>query len=155
MEQEITVRQLKQTEGIPYDLLLLADETKESIDKYIYASDIYIAESEGEKVAVYALYRVSDEEIEIKNIAVVPHLQNQGIGRWLLKDAEYKAKADGYHYLLIATADAGIRQLQLYQRCDFEMYEIRKNFFAENFSEPIYENGIQLKHMVVLRKEIE
>lgn len=155
MKQQIIVRPLKQTEDIPYDLLLLADETKESIDKYIYASDIYIAESEGEKVAVYALYRVNDEEIEIKNIAVLPRLQSQGIGQWLLKDAEYKAKAGGYHYLLIATADAGIRQLQLYQRCGFEMFEIRKDFFKENFPEPIYENGIQLKHMVVLRKEIE
>ena len=134
MKKHFFVRQLKQTENIPYDLLLIADETIEAIDKYIHASDIYIAESEGEKIAVYALYRVSDEEVEIKNIAVLPHLQNQGIGRWLLKDAECKAKTGGYRYLLIATADGGILQLQLYQRCGFEMHEIRKNFIIENLS---------------------
>lgn len=155
MKEQIFIRRLKQTEDIPYDLLLLADETIEAIDKYIHDSDIYIAESDGEKIAVYALYRISDEEVEIKNIAVIPHLQNQGIGRWLLKDAECKAKTGGYRYLLIATADAGIRQLKLYQQCGFEMHEIRKNFIRDNFAEPIFENGIQLKHMVVLRKEIE
>lgn len=155
MEKQFLVRKLKQTENIPYDLLLLADETKEAIDKYIHASDIYVAESDDEMIAVYALYRVNNEEAEIKNIAVLPHLQNQGIGRWLLKDAESRAKTGGYRYLLIATADAGIRQLKLYQQCGFEMHEIRKNFITDNFAEPIFENGIQLKHMIVLRKEIE
>lgn len=155
MKKQLFIRQLKQTENIPYDLLLLADETKEAIDKYIHDSDIYVAESEGEMIAIYALYQLNNEETEIKNIAVIPHMQNQGIGRWLLKDAESKAKTGGYRYLLIATADAGILQLKLYQQCGFEMHEIRKNFITDNFAEPIFENGIQLKHMIVLRKEIE
>lgn len=155
MIQNIDIRKLDQRVDIPYDLLLLADETKEAIDKYIHASDIYIAESEGEKIAVYALYPVNKEEIEIKNIAVIPPLQGRGIGTRLLEDAENKAKESGYNFLRIATADAGIRQLKLYQRYGFEMHEILKNFITNNYPEPIFENGIQLKHMIVLRKEIK
>jgi len=155
MIQNMDIRKLDQRVDIPYDLLLLADETKEAIDKYIHASDIYIAESEGEKIAVYALYPVNKEEIEIKNIAVIPPLQGKGIGTRLLEDAEDKARAGGYHFLRIATADAGIRQLKLYQTYGFEMHEILKNFITNNYPEPIFENGIQLKHMIVLRKEIK
>jgi aminoglycoside 6'-N-acetyltransferase I len=38
------IRTLLPEEEIPYHLLLLADETKEAIDKYLTAADIYLLE---------------------------------------------------------------------------------------------------------------
>ena len=34
---------LKDKDKLPYKLLLLADETKEAIDKYVYDSDVFLA----------------------------------------------------------------------------------------------------------------
>ncbi len=34
----------KITDNYPYNLLLLADETTEAINKYLFESDVYIAE---------------------------------------------------------------------------------------------------------------
>ena len=58
---------------IPFDLLLLADETEEAIEKYIYDSDIYLVfPKDGSKpIAIFALYKLNDSEIEIKNMAVI------------------------------------------------------------------------------------
>lgn len=34
------------------------------------------------------------------------------------------------------------------------MTEIKKNFFVDKYKEPIFENGIKCKHMVVLAKTL-
>lgn len=46
------IRLLEKDKPIPYDLLLLADETIESIDKYIHQSDIYVLEQDKAMIAV-------------------------------------------------------------------------------------------------------
>jgi len=149
------IRQLSKDEKIPYDLLLFADETVEAIDKYIFDSDIYVLEQENKIIAVYVLQSINRNEIEIKNIAVVTDYQGQGVGKLLLKDAIYKAKEKGFKTIIIGTGDASIKQLYLYQKEGFEVFDIKKNFFLDNYLEPIYENGIQLKHMIMLKKELK
>jgi len=148
------VRKLQQQEKIPYDLLLLADETMEAIDRYIFKADIYVIEKEGSPIATYVLCRVNADEAEIKNIAVAADYQGKGIGKFLLKDAILKAGLQGYKAVIIGTADAAIKPLYIYQRAGFEIFDIKKNFFTKNYPEPIIENGIRLKHMLMLRKLI-
>jgi N-acetylglutamate synthase-like GNAT family acetyltransferase len=148
------IRLLEKDKPIPYDLLLLADESIESINKYIHQSDIYVLERENKLVAVFALQPISSDTIEIKNIAVDTALQGQGIGQGLLKDAINLAKEKGFKEIIIGTGDAGIQQLYLYQKVGFEMYDIKHRFFIDSFPEPIFENGIQLKHMIMLRMEL-
>ncbi|BDD05209.1 GNAT family N-acetyltransferase [Aureibacter tunicatorum] len=146
------IRLLNKGEAVPYDLLLLADESKEAIDKYIFGSDIYLLEHEGDILAVYVLARIDDRQSEIKNIAVKDAWQGKGLGKMLLQDACEKAKSIGCKQLLIGTGDASLKQLYIYQKAGFEMSFIRHNFFLENYPCPIFENGLQLKHMVVLAK---
>ena len=80
------VRKLLTDEKIPYNLLLLADETKEAIDKYIEDSDIYVLERktkkkrENEIIGIYVVQSTDEDTLEIKNIAVDENLQGQGIG---------------------------------------------------------------------------
>ena len=152
-ENNRIVRQLLKDEKIPYDLLLLADETIEAIDKYIKDSEIYIFESAKKIIAIYVLQVISKDKIEIKNIAVDRKYQGQGIGKFLLRDAANKAKEKGFKTIIIGTGDAS-KQLYLYQKEGFEIYGIKKNFFINNYTEPIYENGILLKHMIMLKKTI-
>ena len=146
------IRQLSKAEKIPYHLLLLADETIEAIEKYIFSSDLFVIEQGGELIAVYVLYVLNKDEVEIKNIAVSQDYQGQGIGKLLLQDATHRAREKGFNALLIGTPDCALKQLRLYQQAGFEKFSVRKHFFTENYPKPIYENGIKLEDMVVLRK---
>jgi aminoglycoside 6'-N-acetyltransferase I len=80
----ITTRKLTKQEAIPYDLLLLADETKEIIDGYAKDGQTYVLEVNSQPIAVYVLHGIDKDRIEIKNIAVDSHYQGQGIGKFLL-----------------------------------------------------------------------
>ncbi|MFT6338786.1 MAG: aminoglycoside 6'-N-acetyltransferase I [Halioglobus sp.] len=146
------IRNLKREESIPYNLLLLADESREAIDKYIYDCEIYVAELNNAIIAVYALQVTNDETVEIKNIAVSEIHQGKGIGKKLLMNASIRAKENGYRKIIIGTGDASIRQLDLYQKAGFEIFGKKRNFFMDNYTELIFENGIQLKDMVMLKK---
>jgi aminoglycoside 6'-N-acetyltransferase I len=150
----IATRKLTEKEAIPYDLLLLADETVELINRYAKAGQIYVLEVNGQLIAVYVLQVIDPERIEIKNIAVAVHYQGQGIGKFLLKDATDRAKAQGYGTILIGTANGAIKQLYLYQKEGFEITAIKKNFFVDNYPAPVFENGILCKHMIMLEKQI-
>ena len=154
-EKSKMIRQLHKDEKVPYDLLLLADETIEAINKYIKESEIYVFEQEKKIIAVYALQILNKDSIEIKNIAVDKEHQGQGIGKLLLRDAADKAKDKGFKTIIIGTGDAAIKQLYLYQTEGFEIFDIKKNFYIDIYPEPIYENGIQLKHMIMLKKELK
>lgn len=113
------VRKLRKEEKIPYDLLLLADETIEAIDKYIYNSDIYVLELNEIISAIYVLQSLNNYTIEIKNIAVHENFQGQGIGMFLLKDAILKSKNKEFNSLIIGTGDASSKQISLYQKAGF------------------------------------
>ena len=149
------IRKLRKDEKIPYDLLLLADETLEAIDRYTFGSDIYVLEQENKIIATYVLQSINKNEIEIKNIAVVTDCQGQGIGKLLLRDAACRAKRKGFKTIIVGTGDAAFKQLYLYQREGFEVFDIKKNFFIDNYPEPIFENGIQLKNMIMLKKGLK
>ncbi len=149
-----TIRQLTKHEEIPYDLLLLADETEEIIDTYAKDGEIYILEEASQIIAVYVLKVLDKKRVEIKNIAVDRRYQGQGLGKFLLKDAACRAKDKGFETLLIGTANGAIKQLYLYQREGFEITSIKKNFFIDHYPEPIFENGIHCKHMIMLEKQL-
>jgi len=148
------IRQIRKDEAIPYDLLLLADETVEAIDTYIHQSDIYILDRNNAIIAVCALQTIDADTTEIRNIAVDTAFQGQGIGQEMLKEVIHLAKEKGFKRMLIGTGDAGIKQLYIYQKVGFEMFEIKNRYFLDHYPEPIFENGIQLKHMVVLKKDL-
>lgn len=99
------VRQLLINEFIPHDLLLLADPSVEMIMTYIDLNYIYIAELDGLAIGVLVLYPISEEVIEIKNIAIDESSQNRGIGTLLLLYADKIARDLGFDKLIVGTAD--------------------------------------------------
>lgn len=123
---DILIRPLSQNESIPYNLLLLADPSKDIIDKYISSAEVYIAALKENIVGAYVLYPVNPDTVEIKNIAVDPKHQGNGIGKLLLTDAAKTAKDKGFNRIIIGTANASIAQLYLYQKQGFEITEIKK-----------------------------
>lgn len=56
--------------------------------------------------------------------------------------------------LEVGTGNAGISQLALYQKCGFTIIEIDFDFFRKNYTESIFENGIEYRHMVRLGMDL-
>lgn len=152
----LTIHKLKKEDAIPFDLLLLADETREAIEKYIYGSDIYTVFKSGNlnPVGIFALYKLNDEQIEIKNIAVLELYQRKGIGSYMLKKIKEISGEENYKEIIVGTADSGINQIQFYERSGFKKYDIKKGFFVKNYANPIIENEIMLRDMVMLKWSI-
>jgi aminoglycoside 6'-N-acetyltransferase I len=154
LANRLTIRTLQVGEEPPYQLLLLADETKEAIDKYIYDSEVFVCEIDTVMIAAYVLKIIDHETAEIKNIAVDKTFQGNGIGTYLLESASKNAATRNCKFLLIGTGDKSERQLQLYRRTGFRDSAIIKDFFLVNYPDPIFENGAQLKDMIVLKKAL-
>lgn len=149
----LKLRPLHKHEDLPYHLLLLADETIESIDKYVHQSDVYIAEMDDEAIGVVCLYQVDASTVEIKNMAIAEGYQGRGYGSLLL-DSIKDIVRNQHTTLMVGTADAGIRQIAFYEKNGFRKFGLKKNFFIDHYEAPIYENGVQLKDMVMLKFEL-
>lgn len=140
---------------IPYDLLLTADPSKETIKDYLYRGETFIAEHEGSVVGVYVLIRTRPQTVELVNLAVHESVQNLGLGKKLVLNAIKEAKEMGAKTVELGTGNAGIGQLALYQKCGFRIVGIDRDFFLRHYEEEIYENGIQCVDMVRLALNIE
>lgn len=139
---------------VPYNLLLLADETKEAIDKYITESRLfaaYLSVNETLPIAVMALYKQSLEVLEIKNIAILEEFQSKGIGAQLILFAKEYAIQNGFKKIIVGTGDVNERQIKFYEKCGFKQFGVRKNFFIDNYPQPIYDEGKQLIDMALLQ----
>jgi ribosomal protein S18 acetylase RimI-like enzyme len=140
----------KETDEIPYHLLLLADPSKKMIDEYLSTSQIFLAYYENNLIGTYVLYPINKGTVEIKNIAIQENHQRKGIGKLLLSNAINVARASAYKTICIGTANSSVGELYLYQKMGFEITEIKKDFFTKNYPDIIIENGIQAKHMIMM-----
>lgn len=132
-------------------LLLLGDEQEDMIDRYLERCDLYVWEDGGVK----AVCAVTDEGgiLEIKNIAVAPEVQRQGIGRRMLQFIEDTYR-DAFAVLQVGTGDSPLT-IPFYETCGFVQSHVVKNFFTDHYDHPIFEGGRQLRDMIVLQKRIE
>ncbi|WP_313376947.1 GNAT family N-acetyltransferase [Chishuiella sp.] len=144
---------LKKNDELPYNLLLLADETKDAINKYIFESDVYLAKIDNKNIGVFCLYRIDDKTVELKNIALDENYQSKGFGSIFIDFIKETLKYQ-YEILIVGTASIGIRQINFYEKNGFVKFGVRKDFFIENYKEPIFENGIQLKDMILLKYKL-
>jgi ribosomal protein S18 acetylase RimI-like enzyme len=153
---DLTITRLTKSEDLPFDLLLLADETVAAIEKYIYDSGVYVVKTGAypHPIAVFVLQKIDDNEIEIKNIAVAETFQDKGIGSYMIGEIKRIALAANYRRIIVGTPDHSARQINFYQRNGFRKFAIRKNFFIENYPQPIIENGSILRDMVMLRMNL-
>jgi GNAT superfamily N-acetyltransferase len=150
----VDIRKPGKGEDMPYELLLEADPSRELVDKYLSHSEVYVALLNDKVVGTYVLFPVSPEVVEIKNISVQDEYQGRGLGTLMLKDASIKAKEKNYKKIIIGTGNTSVGQLYLYQREGFDLTAITRDFFIKNYPEIIYENGIQVKHLLILTKDL-
>ena len=131
------------------DLLLLADEQEDMIDRYLEKGRMYVLDDDGIKSECV----ITDEGnglLEIKNIATYPEYQGKGYAKTLI-DFIVQTFSEQYSVLQVGTGDSPLT-IPFYEKCDFVRSHTVPNFFTDNYDHPIYECGIQLVDMVYLRR---
>ena len=124
-------------------LLLLADESEESVADYAGRGTTYAACRSGQILGQYVLLHTRPFTAEVVNIATA-----------LLQHAVRTARDAGFRLLEIGTGDIGAGQIALYERCGFVRCGIDEDYFRKHYPAPIFENGVECRHMVRLRMEL-
>ena len=150
-ESQYVIRALQPNEKLPMNLLLLADPSETSIEKYIHKSKVFVAIEDTLIVGVYVLMEMAPGKAEVMNVAVAESHQGKGIGKALVQHAIKSARLLGMESIEIGTGNSSIQQLALYQKCGFRLKEINHDYFIDNYDEPIFENDIQCRDMVRLQ----
>lgn len=133
------------------DLLLLADEQENMIDKYLPDGDLFALYDDDLK-SVCVVVAINSETCELKNIATDEKYQGKGYGRALINFISDFYKND-YKTMLVGTGETP-KILSFYESCGFEKSYRVKDFFTDNYDHPIFEDGIQLVDMIYLKKDL-
>ena len=119
--------EIRKTETPSRELLLLADEVEASVADYIGRGTCYAACDGGRIVGQYVLIHTRPFTAE--------------------------ARRAGFRLLEIGTGNSGFGQIALYERCGFVRCGIDVDYFRKHSPTPIFENGVECRHMVRLRME--
>lgn len=131
------------------ELLLLADEQENMIDRYLERGQMYLLEDNGAK-GVCVVTDEGNGVLEIKNLAVKPEEQRKGYGRKLIQFV-IERYAGSYRILQVGTGDSPLT-LPFYEKCGFQFSHRIPNFFIIHYEQPIIEAGCQLVDMIYLRR---
>ena len=133
------------------DLLLLADEQEDMIDKYL-PNGVLFALYDDDLKSICVVVPIDDETCELKSIATYKQYQGRGYGRQLINYISDFYK-DDYQTMLVGTGEVP-KILSFYESCGFEKYHRIKNFFTNNYNQPIFEGNTPLVDMVYLKKNL-
>ena len=122
------------------DLLLEADPSKASIDKYLSNSDVYGLLVDENIVSLAVMLPISKNTIELKNLVTKKEYRGNGYSEKLLKSlcGNYKQK---YNKMLVGTSENNIPFLV---KLGFDKYEKTiKNYFIDMADEEIIDGDLQ------------
>ena len=145
------IREVKENKKQCLDLLLLADEQEDMVDRYLEAGTMFVLDDDGIK-AECVVTNEGGGVLEIKNIATDPKSQGKGYGKKLIEFVAQKYRGV-YNVLQVGTGDSPLT-IPFYQKCGFARHHVVKNFFTDNYDHPIFEAGVQLVDMIYLRREL-
>lgn len=133
------------------DLLLLADEQEDMVERYLDRGTMYLLEDRDAR-AVCVVTDEGNGVLEIKNLAVAPLSRRKGYGARLVRFVRDRY-AGAYRILQVGTGDSPLT-VPFYQRCGFRRSHVVKDFFTRHYDHPIYEAGRLLTDMVYFRMEL-
>jgi GNAT superfamily N-acetyltransferase len=134
------------------DLLLLADEQENMIDKYLPGGDLFALYDDDLK-SVCVVVPVTSDTCELKNIATYQKYQGKGYGRKLINFISDFYR-NNYKTMLVGTGETPAI-LSFYESCGFEKSHRVKNFFTDNYDHPMFDGDIQLVDMIYLKKDLQ
>lgn len=155
------------------DLLLLADEQEDMIDRYLESGDLFVlydlegdaegaatSETAGNTVqntlddlrTVCVVVTIDQNTCELKNIATYPIHQGKGYATALIKYVSDYYRNE-FKYMLVGTGETPAI-LSFYEGYGFVKSHRIRNFFTDNYDHPMFEDSIQLVDMVYLKKNL-
>ena len=134
------------------DLLLLADEQEDMVDRYLERGAMFLLEFDGEVVGECVVTDEGDRLLELRSLAVAPAWQGRGFGHALVAYVERRFAAT--HDVLQAGTGGVPSTVGFYERCGFVRSHRVKDFFTRHYDHPIVEDGVLLTDMVYLRKAV-
>jgi ribosomal protein S18 acetylase RimI-like enzyme len=135
-------------------LLKDADEGEERIRAIVISANhtTYLAR-DGESVIGAATMHWNTDESEIIYIAVASAQRGHGYGKAIISQLLEEARCRGVRAVLVGTATTSFDNIAFYQKCGFRVDYVRRDYFSY-IQPPIFENGIRMRDMLVLRHEM-
>ena len=134
------------------DLLLDADPSKASIDKYLSDSDVYGLQVDKNIVSLAVILHIDKNTLELKNLVTKKEYRGKGYSKKLLKSlcGNYKQK---YNKMLVGTSENNI---PFYVKQGFDKYEKTiKNYFIDNYDEEIIDGDLHCIDMYYYTKKLK
>jgi len=147
----LTIKIIDENKKDFLDLLLLADEQEDMIDKYLEKGVLFALYDDDLK-SVCVVTDEGDGTLEIQNLATYPQYQNMGYGRHLINHVCNYFKDSG-DIMLVGTGETPVI-VPFYEKSGFEISHRIKNYFLEHYNEPIFEHGVQLINKVYLKRSL-
>lgn len=144
------IQQVTENKKQYLDLLLLADEQEDMVDRYLEEGEMFVV-LDPQPVGECVVCNLGDGVFEIKNIATDPGVHGKGYGRALIEFV-MEHYQDKCRKMLVGTGDSPLT-VPFYKKCGFQEHHRVKNFFTDNYDHPIFEAGVQLVDMVYLSRE--
>jgi len=133
------------------DLLLLADEQENMIDRYLEEGDLFALFDDDLK-SVCVVVKINSDTCELKNIATYGKYQSKGYGKTLIHYI-FEHYKNEFRTMLVGTGETPAI-LSFYEGCGFEKSHRVKNFFTENYDHPMFDGDIQLVDMIYLKRDL-
>jgi len=135
-------------------LLLLAEESEPGLRWGLanLVDTVYRAD-DGAALVGAATMQWRGDPCEIVELAIARARQGQGLGKQLVAWLVDEARRRGKQAVLVGTANSSIDNVAFYQKCGFRMDHVRKDYFRY-YREPVFENGIQIRDMLVFRRDL-
>ena len=149
---KMEIREVTSNKADYMEILLIGDEDESMINKYLEQSTFFVLYDNDILTSICAVIEIDSETVEIKNLATYPEYQNKGYASKLLDYVcnRYKEK---FRTVILGTGE-NETTLNFYKKRGFVESRRIKNFFTDNYSHPIVENGKQLVDMIYLKKSL-
>lgn len=134
------------------DLFALADDSAAAVGTYRALGRVLVARDGATVIGHLQLVAGdSEDEAEVRSLAVREDRQGAGVGRSLVEHAATACREEHRSTLLVATAAADTRVLRFYQLLGFRLLRVERDAFTPEAGYPeVAVDGIPLRDRVWL-----
>jgi ribosomal protein S18 acetylase RimI-like enzyme len=148
---------VRESSDIDWLVMMLsdADESDERIRDVVAnpANTSYALFEHGKPVGAMTVHWDAAES-ELIYIAIDPARRGSGFGKaalaWLIAEAQRRNIVS----VIVGTGNSSLDQIAFYQKAGFRIDSVRRDYF-DYFREPVYEHGVHLRDMLVMRLELD
>lgn len=95
-------------------------------------SSLELLERPSGELAAFVVYWVVEDELHLLDIAVVPALQRQGVGRQLMEHLEVVCGERGCTYVTLEVRESNAAAIALYEALGYSPIHRRKRYYVDN-----------------------